>query len=71
MTLVIVSLVWHFVNYCQNFNRKTSDCQARHPKRCKHEENCNFFGKEFVHISSEQLKTLENKYKILKEEKTI
>ena len=68
----------HFVNICPNLNCKTSDCQARHPKRCKYEENCKFFYQgicAYKHDTlvnhGDQIKSLENENKILKEENTI
>ena len=68
----------HFVNICPNFNCKTSDCQARHPKHCKHEEKCKFFKQgicaykhDIFANHGKQLKYLENENKILKEENTI
>ena len=68
----------HFVKICPNLNCKTSDCQARHPKPCKYEKNCKFFGQVICAYSHDtlvnygkQLKSLESENKILKEENTI
>ena len=48
----------HFVNICPNLNCKTSDCQARHPKRCKFHalyNNCKFGTYcKFSHLTSEK-----------------
>ena len=46
------------------------DCQARHPKRCKHEENCKFF-KQGICAHGEKLNSLEKENKRLKEENII
>ena len=46
------------------------DCQARHPKRCKHEENCKFF-KQGICAHGEKLNSLEKENKRLKEENFI
>ena len=68
----------HFVKICPNLNCETSDCQARHPKPCKYEKNCKFFGQVICAYSHDtlvnygkQLKSLESENKILKEENTI
>ena len=83
MTLVIVSfevIVGKGIlsKICPNLNCKTSDCQARHPKPCKYEKNCKFFGQVICAYSHDtlvnygkQLKSLESENKILKEENTI
>ena len=68
----------HFFNICPNVICKTSDCQARHPKRCKHEEKCKFFKQgicAYKHDTlvnhGEKVNSLENENKRLKEENTI
>ena len=54
------------------------DCQARHPKRCRHEDKCKFFKQgicAYKHDTlvnhGEKVNSLENENKRLKEENTI
>ena len=63
----------HFKDICQKFNCKTNICKARHPKLCKHEENCKFFKQgicAYKHTTladhKEKFKALENEIRKLK-----
>ena len=68
----------HFIKICTIFKCKTSNCKARHPKLCKHEENCKFFKHgicayrhETLDKHDDKFKALESEIKILKNENTV
>ena len=65
----------HFLEICPKLNCKINTCKARHPKLCKHEENCKFFKQgicAYKHVTlakhDEQLKGLKSEIDILKSE---